>query len=69
MRKDGTVTIGRSLYEVNLALRALQVELRFDPLLMDHVEVWHKDAFQGLATLANLHINSQTYNRSHNYER
>ena len=69
VRKDGTVTIGKALYEVNLALRALQVELRFDPLLMDHVEVWHKDAFQGLATLANLHINSQTYNRSHNYER
>jgi hypothetical protein len=69
VRKDGTVTIGKTLYEVNLALRALQVELRFDPLLMDRVEVWHKGSFQGLATIANLHLNSQSYNRNNNYAR
>ena len=69
MRKDGTVILGKTLYEVNLALRALKIELRYDPLLLDRIEVWRKDSFHGLATKANLHLNSQTYNRSHNYER
>jgi len=69
VRKDGTVTLGKALYEVPLSLRALEVELRFDPILMDRVEVWHKGSFHGLATKADLHLNSQTYNRSHNYER
>jgi hypothetical protein len=69
VRKDGTVTLGKTLYEVHLSLRALPVELRYDPMLLDRVEVWHKGSFHGLATKADLHLNSQTYNRSHNYER
>ena len=69
VRKDGTVTLGKTLYEVHLSLRALPVELRYDPFLLDRVEVWHKGSFHGLATKADLHLNSQTYNRSHNYER
>jgi len=69
VRKDGTVTLGKTLYEVPLSLRALQVELRYDPVLMDRVEIWHKGSFQGLATKADLHLNSQTHNRSDNYER
>ena len=69
MLKDGTVTLGKRLLEVDLALRALKVELRFNPLLLDRVEVWHKGACHGLARPANLHLNSQSYNRGSNYER
>ena len=69
VRKDGTVTLGNTLYEVHLSLRALKIELRYDPLLMDRIEVWHQASSHGLATKANLHLNSQTFNRSHNYER
>lgn len=69
VRKDGTVTLGKKLFEVNLALRALKVELRCDPILMDRLEVWHKGSFHGLARPADLHVNSQTYNRSENYAR
>ena len=69
VRKDGTVTLGKKLFEVNLALRALKVELRFDPILMDRVEVWHKASFHGLARPADLHLNSQTHNRGHHDER
>jgi transposase InsO family protein len=69
VRKDGTVTLGKTLYEVHLSLRALKIELRYNPITMDRVEVWHKGSFHGLATKADLHLNSQTYNRSHNYER
>jgi transposase InsO family protein len=69
VRKDGTVTLGKVLLEVNLALRALAVELRYDPILFDRVEVWHKGSFHGLARRADLHLNSQTYNRGNNYAR
>ena len=69
VRKDGTVTLGKRLLEVSLALRALTVELRYDPVHFDRVEVWHKDSFQGLASKADLHRNSQTYNGGNNYAR
>jgi putative transposase len=69
VRKDGTVTLGKILLEVNLALRALAVELRYDPILFDRVEVWHKGSFHGIARRADLHLNSQTYNRGNNYAR
>lgn len=69
VRKDGTVTIGKKIFEVNLSLRALKVELRFDPILMDRVEVWHKASSQGVARQADLHLNSQIHHRGHNYER
>ncbi|MFA6174861.1 MAG: DDE-type integrase/transposase/recombinase [Kiritimatiellales bacterium] len=69
VRKDGTVTLGNKLLEVNLALRALKVELRYDPILFDRVEVWHNKSFHGLARKADLHLNSQTYNRGNNYAR
>jgi hypothetical protein len=67
VRKDGTVTLGNKLFEVNLALRALKVELRMDPVLFDRVEVWHNKSFHGLAHRADLHLNSQTHNRGINY--
>jgi putative transposase len=69
VRKDGTVALGRKLFEVSLALRALKVELRYDPLLFESVEVWHRGSFHGVARPADLHINSQTYNKTNNYAR
>lgn len=69
VRKDGTVTLHRRLFEVDLALRALKVELRYDPVLLDRVEVWHRGSFHGIARNADLHANSQTYNRGANYAR
>ena len=66
VRKDGTVTLGKKRLEVNLALRALTVELRYDPVHFDRVEVWHNGAPQGLARIANLPLNSQTYSESNN---
>jgi hypothetical protein len=37
--KDGTVRIEGKLYELDLSLRALRVELRFDPYSMGRIEV------------------------------
>ena len=69
VRKDGTVSLGKSLYEVNLALRALKVELRYDPFLLDRLEVWHKGSFHGLARQADLHLNSQLGSPGQHYAR
>ncbi|NJL18824.1 MAG: DDE-type integrase/transposase/recombinase [Bdellovibrionaceae bacterium] len=69
VRKDGTVTLDKLLLEVPLSLRGLEVELRYNPILLDRIEVWHKDSLQGLARRANLAINSQTFNPSRNYAR
>ena len=69
VRKDGTVTLGKKLFEVNLALRALKVELRYDPVLLDRVEVWHQRSFHGIARQADLHLNSQSFKRTDNYAR
>ncbi len=71
VRKDGTVTLGKKLLEVNLSLRALQVELRYDPVRFDRVEVWHKGSSHGIARPADLHLNSQIHHqhRGTNYAR
>jgi transposase InsO family protein len=60
VRKDGTIRIDKKLYEVDLSLRALRVELRFDPFTLRRIEVWHRDVFMGLARAVNLHLNSET---------
>ena len=56
---------------MNLSLRALTVELRYDPVVFDRVEVWYKDSFQGVARPANLHLNSTIHHqhRGTNYGR
>lgn len=60
VRKDGTVRIDKKLFEVNLSLRAMRVELRFDPFKLDRIEVWHREAMVCLAKPADLHLNSET---------
>lgn len=60
VRKDGTVRIDKKLYEVDLSLRALRVELRFNPFTMSRIEVWHQEAFSSLAHPVNLQLNSET---------
>jgi len=39
VRKDGTVRIDNDLYEVNLALRGLKVQLELDPWVMNPILV------------------------------
>ena len=68
VRKDGTVRIENVLYEVNLALRGLDVELHFDPWHKDRIEVRYKGQDFGLARRVNRHLNSQV-NGSIHYER
>ena len=52
--------VDKKLYEVDLSLRALRVELRFDPFTLSRVEVWHQGALMCLARPVNLQLNSET---------
>jgi transposase InsO family protein len=61
VRKDGTVRVENQLYEVDLALRGLEVRLRFDPWTMARVEVDYRGQNFGLARLVDRQLNSQLF--------
>lgn len=69
VRKDGTVRLNGKLYEVDLSLRGLRIELRYDPIKLDRLEVYHQEQSRGLAKRANLHLNSQLGGSSRYYDR
>ena len=68
VRKDGTVRIDNVLYEVNLALRGLRIQLELDPWLLDPIWVRYKGADFGRARKVDHHLNSQLEGGIH-YER
>ncbi len=59
VRRDGTVRLGNQLYEVDLSLRTLAVQLRLDPFKLDRIEVFYRGNAFGLAKAVNAHLNSQ----------
>ncbi len=58
-RKDGTVRIDNDLYEVNLALRGLKVQLELDPWVKHPILVRYKGQDFGAARKVDRHLNSQ----------
>jgi transposase InsO family protein len=61
VRKDGTVRIDNDLYELNLALRGLKVQLELDPWIKNPILVRYKGQDFGTARKANRHLNSQLH--------
>ena len=59
VRKDGTVRIDNDLYEVNLALRGLKVQLELDPWIKHPILVRYKGQDFGIARQVDRHLNSQ----------
>jgi putative transposase len=59
VRKDGTVRIDNDLYEVNLALRGLKVQLELDPWTKNPILVRYKGQDFGAAPKVDRHLNSQ----------
>lgn len=59
VRKDGTVRLDNQLFEVDLALRGLEVRLRFDPWTKQRVEVDYRGQAFGLARRVDRQLNSQ----------
>lgn len=60
VRKDGTIRLDARLYEVPLSLRALTIQIRFDPFSRRRIEAWHQGKFIALATPANVNLNHET---------
>jgi putative transposase len=69
VRKDGTVRLDNELYEVDLALRGLEVRLRFDPWSLARVEVDYRGQSFGLARKVDRHLNSQLGAGTTHYEK
>jgi len=59
VRKDGTVRIDNDLFEVNLALRGLKVQLELDPWIKKPILVRYKGQDFGVAQKVDRHLNSQ----------
>jgi hypothetical protein len=59
VRKDGTVRIDNDLYEVDLALRGLKVQLDLDPWIKHPILVRYKGQDFGVARKVDRHLNSQ----------
>jgi hypothetical protein len=68
VRRDGTVRLDNRLYEVDLSLRTLPVQLRFDPFKLDRIEVFYRGNAFGLAQPVNAQLNSQISESDH-YEK
>lgn len=69
VRKDGTVRLDNQLYEVDLALRGLEVRLRFDPWTFAQVHVDYRGQSFGLARKVDRHLNSQLPRGGADYEK
>lgn len=69
VRKDGTVRLDNQLYEVDLALRGLEVRLRFDPWTFARVEVDYRGQRFGLARPLDRQLNSQLFGGREHYEK
>lgn len=67
VRKDGTVRLNNQLYEVDLALRGLEVRLRFDPWTLERVEVDYRGQSFGVARLVDRQLNSQISGGAQHY--
>lgn len=68
VRKDGTVRIENELFEVNLALRGLKVDLELDPWILNPVLVRYKGQDFGVARKVDRHLNSQIDGGRASYE-
>ena len=69
VRKDGTIRLDSQLYEVDPALRGLEIQIHFDPWTKARIEVSYKGTSFGLARPVNLHLNSQISGSTHYVER
>ncbi len=59
VRKNSTISLGASVWEVATHLRGQFITVHFDPVGFRRVEVWLNDRFIGLAHRCNPQLNSQ----------
>lgn len=68
VRKDATVSVQGHYFELTPALRGQQVEVRYDPRLLDEVEIWHQERFVQIAKRLDRHANAKTFKPKDSHE-
>mgnify|MGYP001572503351 CR=1 FL=1 len=68
VRLDATISLDGKIFEVPVALRGRDVEVRYDPFAFVRVEIWLSDRFIGKALLCDKYLNSRTFDKE-NYEK
>jgi len=67
VRRDATISLDTRLFEVPVALRGRNVEVRYNPFEFNRVEIYLDDQFMGKATECDKELNSRTFEKE-NYE-
>lgn len=68
VRLDATISLDGKVFEVPVALRGRDVEVRYDPFAFARVEIWLADRFIAGAKLCDKYLNSRTFDKE-NYEK
>jgi putative transposase len=68
VRLDATISLDGKTFEVPVALRGRNVEVRYNPFLFNRLEIWMNDKFIANATLCDKYLNSRTFDKE-NYEK
>lgn len=68
VRLDATISLAGKTFEVPVALRGRDVEIRYDPFRFKRMEVWLNDRLIGNAALCDKYLNSRTFEKE-NYEK
>jgi transposase InsO family protein len=67
VRRDATISLEGRTFEVPVALRGRQVEVRYDPFTFSRVEIYLDEQYMGRATPCDRQLNSRTFDKE-NYE-
>ena len=68
VRKDATVSIAGAYFELTPALRGQYVQVRYDPRLLDEIEIWHQDRFVQVAKRLDRNVNAKHYKAEEHHE-
>ena len=68
VRMDATISLDAKVFEVPVALRGRDIEVRYNPFNFRRVEIWLDDRFIGNARLCDKYLNSRTFEKE-NYEK
>ena len=61
VRKDATVSVDGKYFELTPALRGQYVEVRYDPRLLNEIEIWHQERFVQIAKRLDRNANAKNF--------
>jgi putative transposase len=61
VRADGTIQLQGAYYEVDLSLKGLNVDVHYNPLTKERIEIFYRSTSYGVATRVDYLLNSQRH--------